>query len=240
MLAGDLDRCFDFTCRDVRHDGYSHPDLPARRDHIRVVMILGAPPSDRTNPLDGPERSPARFHAFQSFRDAGYDVTSMDDIRNLGVYVTPAVKCPKLGYGLKPETITSCSFLLDAELEMFPNLRSILLMGDTAIRAINEVAGRRYGYPVIPTGSAHKVKGHEYRLGDISLFPSYPQTGRDVSVESDHQEVIAVDIRNAITIADSSTTRPLQTGPHRERSHSPESRPRGLQGRSVESSSASG
>lgn len=233
MLASDLDRCFDFPCTDVRHDSYTHPDLPARRDHIRVVMILGAPPSDRTNPLNEFDRSPTRFRAFQSFRDAGYDVTTMEDIRNLGVYVTPAVKCPKLGYGLKPATITACSFLLDAELGMFPNIRSILLMGDTAIKAINEIAERRYGYPAIPTGSAYKVKGHEYQLGDISLFPSYPQTGRDVSVENDHQEVIAVDIRNAIAIADASTTRPLQIGPRRERSRSPESRPRDLQGRSV-------
>jgi hypothetical protein len=237
MLAGDLDRCFEFPCKDVRHGGYCHPDLPARRDHVRVVMILGAPPSNQTKPLTAPGGS-ARSRAFQSFRDAGYDVTTMEDIRDLGVHVTPAVKCPKLGYGLKPETITNCSFLLDAELAMFPNIRSILLMGDTAIRAINEIAERRYGFPAIPTGSAHKVKGHEYRLGDISLFPSYPQTGRDISVENDHQEVIAVDIRNAIAIADESTTRPLQTGPHRERARSPESRPRDLQGRSVESSSA--
>ena len=117
---------------------------------------------------------------------------------------------------------------------MFPNVRSILLMGNTAIKAINEIAVRKLGEPAIPTGPAYKVKGHEYSLGDISLFPSYPETGQNLSVEGDRDEVIAVDIRNAIEVAAGNVTRSHRTGPQRERHRSPGSRPREALGRSVE------
>ena len=229
MLAGDLNRCIDFPCTDVRHGGYVQSALPPRRDKIRVVMISAAPPAtgdDPTDPL-------ARAETLDAFRAAGYDVETIEDIRRLGVYVTTAVKCPKVGFGLRPQTIASCSHLLEGELAMLPNIRSILLMGNTAIRAINEIATRKYGAPAIPTGSAYKVKSHEYHFGDISLFPSYPTSGRNLSGEGDRTEIIAVDIRNAIEVAGGPATRPHRTGPSRERRHSPESPPRGALGRSV-------
>jgi len=236
MLAGDLDRCFEFPCQDVRHRGYAHPVLPARRENVRVMMISGAP--DSADSPSAYDSALSRVHTLQVFRDAGYDVTTMDDIDALGVYVTTAVRCPKLGYGLKPETIINCSFLLEAELAMLPNVRSILLMGDTAIKAINQIAIRRHGSPAIPTGSSHKVKGHEYLLDDIALFPSYPQDASGLSAEGDRHEVIVVDIRNAIVVADDLTAGSHQTGPIPERPRSPAPPRRGPRERSVESSSA--
>ena len=163
----------------------------------------------------------ARAETIKAFRSAGFDVQNLDDIRNLGVYVTTAVKCPKIGFGLKQETVEACSRFLEAEIEMFPNVRSILLMGNTAIRAINAVAERRFGAAAIPSGSAYKVKGHEYAFGEISLFPSYPESGRNLSVEGNRQDVIAVDIRNAIEVAGGPATRPHRTRPMREQHRSP-------------------
>ncbi|MDJ0497534.1 MAG: uracil-DNA glycosylase family protein [Acidimicrobiia bacterium] len=224
MLAGDLNHCIDFPCLDVRHEANVRPDLPARRDQIRVIMISAAPPADvsEAKTYDDPI---VRAETITAFRLAGYDVYTIEDIRRLGVYVTTAVKCPKAGYGLRPDTIANCARYLEAELDMFPNVRSILLMGNTAIKAINEIAVRRTGEPAIPTGSAYTVKGHEYRLGDISLFPSYPTSGKNLSVELDRQDVIAVDIRNAIEVALRTPTRPHRTVQPRERLHSPESLP---------------
>ena len=117
---------------------------------------------------------------------------------------------------------------------MFPNVRSILLMGNTAIRAINQIAVRTHGEAVIPTGSAYKVKKHEYRLGEISLFPSYPTSGQNLSVELDRQEAVAVDIRNAIAVAGGPPTRSHRTGPSRELRRSPGSRPHEVRERFVE------
>lgn len=221
MLAGDLNRCIDFPCTDVRHAGNVRPDLPARRDHIRVIMISAAPAIDPENDAAKYGEPFARAETIAAVRSAGFDVSTIEDIRNLGVYVTTAVKCPKLGFGLKQETVETCSRLLESELDMFPNVKSILLMGNTAIRAINAIATRRFGAPAIPTGSAYKVKGHEYPFGDISLFPSYPASGRNLSIEGNQQDVIAVDIRNAIEVAGGPTTRPHRTRPQREPHHSP-------------------
>jgi hypothetical protein len=37
----------------------------------------------------------------QAFNDAGASVSSIQDILDLGVYLTTAVKCGKVGYGIK-------------------------------------------------------------------------------------------------------------------------------------------
>jgi uracil-DNA glycosylase len=234
MLAGDLNHCIGFPCSDVRHTGNVRPALPARRENVRVIMISAAPPADPAEAVTDYDDPVVRAETIAAFRAADYDVSTVADVRNLGVYVTTAVKCPKIGFGLRPETIANCSHLLEAELALFPNVKSILLMGNSAIKAINEIATRRFGEPAIPTGSAYKVKGHEYRLGEISLFPSYPASGRNLSVEGDRTEVIAVDIRNALEVAGGPATRPHRTGPLRERRHSPEARPREVLGKSVE------
>jgi hypothetical protein len=221
MLAGDLNRCTTFPCTDVRHVGHTEPDLPVHRDSIRVIMISAAPPTDAATIKPGYREPIDRTETIQAFRSAGFDVGTIEDIRRLGVYVTTAVKCPKVGFGLKQETVEACSHLLEAEIDQFPNLKSILLMGNTAIRAINAVAERKLGAPVIPNGSAYKVKGHEYPFGDVSLFPSYPESGRNLSVEGNRQDVIAVDIRNAIEVAGGPATRPHRSRPSPERRHSP-------------------
>lgn len=238
MLAGDLNRCFDFPCVDVRHAGNCIPKPPARKDRVGVMMISTAPHTDRTQSTDPNADSLIRPETLEAFRAAGYDVATVEDVRSLGVYVTTAVKCPKLGYGLKSETIANCSHILESEILMLPNLRSILLMGISAITAINTIAVRRGGDPVIPSGSAYKVRGHEYHLGTIALFPSYPETGNQLSVEDDRNETIAVDIRNAIQVAGGPVSRSPQSRPTQEPTHSPESQPRGVPGRSAGSSSA--
>ena len=136
--------------------------------------------------------------------------------------MTTAIKCPKIGFGVNKDTVESCSHLLEDEIDLFPNLKSILLMGNTAIRAINAVAERKLGAPAIPSGSAYKVKGHEYAFGEISLFPSYPESGRNLSVEGNRQDVIAVDIRNAFEVAGGPATRPHRSRPMQGQHRSPE------------------
>jgi uracil-DNA glycosylase len=177
---------------------------------IRAAPSPTEPEASETNHRD----------TIDAFRSAGYNVSSLDDIHRLGVYVTNAVKCPKIGFGVKQETVEACSYRLEAELDAFPNVAAILLMGNTAIRAINVIAQRRFGAPAVPSGSAYKVKGHEYPFGTITLFPSYPESGRNLSIEGNKQDVIAVDIRNAITVAGGPVSRPHSPRPRREQ-HAP-------------------
>jgi uracil-DNA glycosylase len=61
------------------------------------------------------------------------------------VYLTTAVKCGKTGYDIKAGTIKECSKLLEAELELFPHLKAILLMGDVAIKAVNYILSESLG-----------------------------------------------------------------------------------------------
>jgi hypothetical protein len=225
MRNGDQIRCVEFPCMDVRHGGYAQPELPTDRHRIRVVVVSEAPGPDPITPSASYAHPAVRDELLAAFRNAGYAVQSLDDIDKLGVYCTTAVKCPKIGYGLKPETITNCSTLLQAELDSFPNLKSIVLMGNTAIKAINAIAVKRLGRPAIPSGSAYKVKGHDYDLDGITLFPSYTASGHDPSVDRDREAVIAVDLRNALEVAGGPPRRRGHTAPPREHSHVFNSRP---------------
>ncbi len=233
MPAGEPSSCSDYPCTDVRHAGSVQPEIPQHPETVRVMMVSTAPPANFAK-ASTPGTTLVLPETLAAFRSAGYDVNTVDDIKDLGVYVTTAAKCPKLGFGLKPQTIANCSYILESEIGLFPELRAILLMGNSAIRAINEIAMRRKGEPIIPTGSAYKVKGYEYHLGDITLFPSYPETGRNLSVESDRSEVIAVDIRNAIEVSRGPLNGPPQTRPRQEQRRLPGSPLHGVLGGSGE------
>jgi uracil-DNA glycosylase len=68
----------------------------------------------------------------------------------MGVYLTTAVKCSKTGYAIGTDTVRVCSYLLEKELALFPNLKAYLLMGDVAIKAVNFIARRSGVGRVIP------------------------------------------------------------------------------------------
>jgi uracil-DNA glycosylase len=128
-------------------------------------------------------------------------VSSIKDILNLGVYFTTAVKCGKSGYGVSPETVRTCSLLLERELALFPNARTYLLMGDVAINSLNAIA-RRAGQPrVIPAGSTYKLRGGKYYFQGRRVFPSYLQAGPSFFIEKSKRRMIAEDIRQAMGLA---------------------------------------
>ena len=70
----------------------------------------------------------------QAFQDAGITAATVKDLLNMGVYLTTAVKCAKIEYGLATATISECALLLEKEMALFPNVVAYLLMGDTAIK----------------------------------------------------------------------------------------------------------
>jgi len=87
---------------------------------------------------------------------------SLQDLLDLGVYLTTAVKCSKASYTIQSYTIRECSRLLEAELNLFPDLKAYLLMGDVAIKAVNTIAQRAGQERVIPAESTYKLRGGEY------------------------------------------------------------------------------
>ncbi|MBN1935698.1 MAG: uracil-DNA glycosylase [Anaerolineae bacterium] len=135
-----------------------------------------------------------------AFQDAGANVVSLQDILNLGVYLTPAVKCAKTGYGIQAATIQTCARILEQELDLFPNVQVYLLMGDVAIKAVNAIAKRAGEGRAIPAGSTYKLRGQPYFFRGKRAFPSYLQVGPSFGIEKSKRQMIAQDIRAALSL----------------------------------------
>ncbi len=194
----ELVRCESFSCLDVEHDRYTVPGAVANPDAVTVVMVAEAPPADPSDWFDaGPDALYART-TVQAFRDAGEDVSSLEDVLDLGVYLTTAVKCGKTGYAISTLTVRACSVLLETELGVFPLARALMLMGDTAIKAVNAIAHRRGEPRVVPAGSTYKLRGGDYRFRGMKVFPSYVQAGPAFFIEKSKRQMIAEDIAAAL------------------------------------------
>jgi uracil-DNA glycosylase len=136
----------------------------------------------------------------QAFNEAGAEVSSIQDLLEMGVYFTTAVKCGKTGYGIKAGTIRECSLILEEELDLFPNVKVFMLMGDVAIKAINYIAKRKGEGRVIPAGSTYKIRGKEYYFQGKRAFPSYLQAGPSYFIEKSKRRMIAEDISTALSL----------------------------------------
>ncbi len=200
MRVSEYVKCRELPCDDVRHECYITPDIDIKPDKISIIMISEAAPSNPDDYYYAGEGSLFQQTTVQAFNDAGAEVNSIQDILNLGVYLTTAVKCGKTGYGIKTSTIKECSLILEKELALFPNIKVIMLMGDVAIKAINEIARRTGEKRVIPAGSTYKIRGQEYLFQDKWVFPSYLQAGPSFFIEKSKRRMIAEDIVNALEL----------------------------------------
>jgi uracil-DNA glycosylase len=136
----------------------------------------------------------------QAFKDAGRAVSSIQDLVDMGIYFTTAVKCAKKGYGVKASTVEECSIILEKELALFPNTKVLMLMGDVAIKAINSIAKRNGEPRVIPSGATYKISKQQYMFHDKRVFPSYLQAGPSFFIEKSKRRMIAEDIATALTL----------------------------------------
>lgn len=200
MRACDGIACSQFPCADVNHQGYRVPEIELDPQKISIVLI-----SEAAAPYAGDDYYAAGIPLFarttvQAFQDAGAPVTSIQDILNLGVYLTSAVKCSKTAYGIQTETIRACSLLLEQELDRFPNVKAYLLMGDVAIKAVNAIAQRARQPRVIPAGSTYKIRGGRFAFRGGQAFPSYLQAGPSFFIEKSKRKMIAEDIAAALAV----------------------------------------
>jgi uracil-DNA glycosylase len=200
MRVSDVLRCNDFPCSDVRPDCYQVPDIEISPEDVSAVLISEAAPADPADYYYVPGEPLFAQTTVQAFRDAGADVSSVQDILALGVYLTTAVKCGKTGYGIKTGTMKQCSLLLEQELALFPRVKAFLLMGDVAIRVLNYVGQRAGEGRVIPAGSTYKIRGEEYFFRGARAFPSYLQAGPSFFIEKSKRKMIAEDIADALAL----------------------------------------
>ena len=200
MRPSDCVGCKSFPCADVNHQSYVIPDVEITPETVHIVLISEAAPADladyyyaQDNPLFGQT-------TVQAFSDAGAEVSSMQDILDLGVYLTTAVKCGKTGYGIETSTIKECSHILEQELALFPNATVWLLMGDVAIKAVNEIAKRAGEKRVIPAAPTYKIRGGEFSFQGKRVLPSYLQAGPSFFIEKSKRKMIAEDIAAALRL----------------------------------------
>ena len=192
--------CKTFPCADVRHACYVVPDVDLKPEDISIILISEAAPADPADYYYAAGDPLFQQTTVQAFNDAGADVSSIQDILDLGVYLTTAVKCGKTGYGIKAGTIKECSLILEQELALFPNVKALLLMGDVAIKAINYIAKRASEGRVIPAGSTYKLRGPAYFFRGARAFPSYLQAGPSFFIEKSKRRMIAEDIAAALSL----------------------------------------
>jgi len=183
---------------DINRENYILPDIDLNPVKIKNVMISEAAPADLSDYYYAPGEPHFQQTTLLAFQDAGVQASSFEDIINLGVYFTTAVKCGKTGYGIKAGTIKECSHILEKELAFFPNVQVFLLMGDVAIKAINYIAKRTDQERAIPAGSTYKIRGGEFYFQGIRAFPSYLQVGPSFNIEKSKRRMIAEDIAAAL------------------------------------------
>jgi uracil-DNA glycosylase len=200
MRVSELVWCQAFPCTDVRHDRYSIPGVDIMPEHVSIVLISEAAVDDPANGYYATGSPLFAQTTVLAFQDAGAAVASIEDVLRLGVHLTTAVKCGKTGYGIQTGTIKECSRLLEWELDLFPNVKAYLLMGDVAIQAVNAIA-RRQGAPrPITAGSTYKIRGGEFTFRGARAFPSYLQAGPSFFIEKSKRKMIAEDIAAALSV----------------------------------------
>ncbi len=202
MQVNQVVGCESFPCADVKHECYVVPDIDVKPAGVSIIMISEAAPENPADYYYAKGNPLFQQTTVQAFKDAGADVASMNDILDMGVYLTTAVKCGKTGYGIKSGTIRECSEILERELALFPDVKVFMLMGDVAIKAINYIARRAGEGRVIPAGSTYKIRGQEYLFRGRRAFPSYLQAGPSFFIEKSKRRMIAEDISAALHLLD--------------------------------------
>lgn len=200
MKTCDKVQCREFPCIGVNQSAYIVPDVEINPDDIRIILISESAPPETSDYYYAKGNPLFQQTTVQAFRDAGITANNVRTLLDIGVYMTTAVKCGKIGYGIKATPIQECSKLLEAELSMFTNLKAIMLMGDVAIKALNYIAKRQGESRVIPAGSTYKIRGQKYFYKGIPAFPSYLQAGPSFFIEKSKRHMIEEDIRAALAL----------------------------------------
>ncbi len=134
------------------------------------------------------------------FQGTGTEVDSIQDILQMGIYITNAVKIPKTEYAIDKSSIENSLPYLEAELSLFPNIKVIMLMGDVAKKAFNMITKKLTKKNVIPAISTYKLRNSEIYYGDIRVMPSYIMTGGNILIEKSKVTMVTEDIATMLEI----------------------------------------
>ena len=190
----------DKTCMDVEIIKYFQNVKDIQKDAVRLILISESFPKNPDDYFDGSNDPLFIKNTNYLFKQNGCDYSTYDDYLNNGVYLTTAIKCVKKNYLVSAKTIEMCSYCLEKELEDFPHMQVLLLMGDFAIKAVNYIWKRKYNVKPIPNGSTYKIRNAEYKDRGIYFIPSYTQTGNGFGIEKGKIEMMKEDVGKALRL----------------------------------------
>jgi len=176
------------------------PEISISPKLIRGVMINDIVPENDTDDFYASVNGGYFKSIATIFEKVNYPFGSMEELLDQGVYITSAVKVKKAGKPLSDETIRAHSELLEKELTLFPNLEVVILNGDIAIQAFNEITKRNTGKSLIPEGEEKVIKDSSYTYGGLTVMPSYHLIDRHKEKNSEAIEQIAKDINTMFSV----------------------------------------
>lgn len=169
-------------------------DVNIKPEKIRAIMINEVVPVDSDDDFYGKPDSAYMSTTIPLFRKAGIEVSGIQDILSLGIYITNAVKTPKSEYAVSKESIEESLPYLEKELELFPNLQVVMLMGDVAKKAFNMISKKSTGKNAVPGISTYKLRNTEILYKGLRIIPSYIMTGQNILIEKSKFEMASEDI----------------------------------------------
>ena len=95
---------------------------------IKAIMINEVVPSDPVQDFYGAPDADYLKTTIPLLQGAGTAVSSIQDILQLGIYITNAVKAPKTEYVIDKSSIENSLPYLEAELPLFHNIKVIKLI----------------------------------------------------------------------------------------------------------------
>lgn len=167
---------------------------------IKAIMINEVVPSDPVQDFYGAPDADYLKTTIPLLQGAGTAVSSIQDILQLGIYITNAVKAPKTEYVIDKISIENSLPYLEAELSLFPNIKVIMLMGDVAKKAFNMITKKATKKNAIPAVSTYKLRSSEIYYKGIRVMPSYIMTGGNILIEKSKVTMATEDIAAMLKI----------------------------------------
>lgn len=184
----------------IGNNNFYFNDIEVSPEKIKAILINEVVPQSPNDDFYGNQDAEYLSTAIPLFKAAGIDVDSMDEILDLGIYVTNAVKTPKLNYTIPKDMIENSLPFLEYELSLFPNVKVIMLMGDVAKKAINMIAKKSTKKNAIPAVSTYKLRNTKLYYKDTRLMPSYIMTGKNILIETSKFQMASEDISTMYNI----------------------------------------
>lgn len=167
---------------------------------IKAIMINEVVPSDPLQDFYGLPDADYLKTTIPLFQGAKTAVTSIQDILQMGIYITNAVKTPKTEYAIDKISIENSLPYLEAELSLFPNTKVIMLMGDVAKKAFNMITKKSTKKNAVPAVSTYKLRNSEIYYKGIRIMPSYIMTGGNILIEKSKVAMATEDIATMLEI----------------------------------------